>query len=49
VEGIGIDGRLVDIRTTCRETGWEGVWIHLAQNGDQWQAIVNIIMNFLFP
>jgi hypothetical protein len=30
-----------------REIVWEGVdWIHLAQNGDQWQALVNTIINF---
>jgi len=29
-----------------RENGWEGVdWIHLAQDRDQWQALVNIVMN----
>jgi len=25
---------------------WEGVmWTHLAQNGEQWQALVNTVMN----
>jgi hypothetical protein len=29
-----------------REVGWEGVdWIHLAENRDQWRAIVNMVMN----
>jgi hypothetical protein len=29
-----------------RKIGWEGVdWIHLAQDMDQWWAIVNMIMN----
>jgi hypothetical protein len=33
-----------------RETGWEGVdWIHLAQDTDQWQAVVNTVMNFQVP
>jgi hypothetical protein len=32
------------------ETGWEGVdWIHLAQDRDQWQALVNTVMNVGFP
>jgi hypothetical protein len=29
-----------------RETGWKDVyWIHLAQNRDQREALVNMIMN----
>jgi hypothetical protein len=28
------------------EAGWEAVdWSHLTQDRDQWQALVNIIMN----
>jgi hypothetical protein len=30
------------------EIAWEGVeWIHLAQDRDQWQAVVNTVMNCL--
>jgi hypothetical protein len=37
---------LMDIR----ETGWEGVdWIHLVQDRDQWQTLVNMIINFQVP
>jgi len=33
-----------------RETGWEGVdWMHLAQNRDQWQELVNMVMNLWVP
>jgi hypothetical protein len=33
-----------------REIGLEGVdWIHLAQDRDQWQALVNTVMNLLVP
>jgi len=29
-----------------KEIGWEGVkWIHQAQGRDQWQALVNSVMN----
>jgi len=29
-----------------REEGWEGVdWIHLDQDTDQWQAVVNTVTN----
>jgi hypothetical protein len=31
-----------------REIGWDGMdWIDLAQERDQWRALVNIVMNFL--
>jgi hypothetical protein len=35
-----------DISMDLGETGWEGVeWMHLAQDRDQWQAVVNTVMN----
>jgi len=38
------------IRMDFRKIGWEGVdWMHLAQNGDQWQAVVYTIMNLRDP
>jgi hypothetical protein len=34
------------IKTDLREIGWKGVeWIHLAQDGDRWRAVVNAVMN----
>jgi hypothetical protein len=31
-----------------KDVGWEGVgWIHLAYYIDQWQAVMNIVMNHL--
>jgi len=36
----------VSIGMILREVGWEVVdWIHLAQDRDQWQALVNMIIN----
>jgi hypothetical protein len=33
-----------------REIRWKGMdWIHLAQNRDQWQALVNTVMNHQVP
>jgi hypothetical protein len=35
-----------NIRMGLGETGWEGLdWIHLAQDSDQWLAVVNTVMN----
>jgi hypothetical protein len=32
------------------EKGWEDVdWIHLAQDRDQWWALVNTVMNLQVP
>jgi hypothetical protein len=39
-----------NIRMNLREIGWEGVdWIHLAQDRDQWWALVNMVMNLWVP
>jgi hypothetical protein len=33
-----------------REIGWDGMeWIHLAQDSDQWRALVNTVMNLRVP
>jgi len=33
-----------------REVGWEVVdWRHLAQDEDQWQTLVNTVMNLQVP
>jgi hypothetical protein len=37
-------------RTDLGEIGWEDVdWIHLAQDRNQWQALVNTVINFWVP
>jgi hypothetical protein len=39
-----------NIRTDLREIVWEGVdWIRLAQDRDQWWAVVNTVMNLGVP
>jgi hypothetical protein len=40
--------RWVDnIKIDLREIGWDGMdWIDLAQDRNQWRALVNIVMNF---
>jgi hypothetical protein len=36
------------VRMNLREIGWESAdWIQLAQDRDQWQAVVNTVMNLL--
>jgi hypothetical protein len=48
-EELGIDGRVI-IRMVLREAGLQGVyWIHLAHDGVQWRAVVNMAMNLRFP
>jgi hypothetical protein len=33
-----------------REIGWGGIdWIHMADDRDQWRALVNTINNLLVP
>jgi hypothetical protein len=40
--------RWVDsIKMDLREIGWDGMdWINLAQDRDQWRALVNTVMKF---
>jgi hypothetical protein len=39
-----------DIKKDIRETGWDGMnWIDLAQDRDQWKALVNTVMNLWVP
>jgi hypothetical protein len=38
------------IRMDLRETEWDAVdWLHLAQDRDQWWALVIMLMNFWVP
>jgi hypothetical protein len=39
-----------NIKMDLRETGWDGMgWIDLAQDRDQWRALVNAVMNLRIP
>jgi hypothetical protein len=43
--------RWVDnIKMDLKEIGWDGVvWIHMAQDRDQWRALVNRVLNLRVP
>jgi hypothetical protein len=43
--------RLVNnIKIILREIGWDGMdWIQLAQDRDQWRALVNTVINLRAP
>jgi hypothetical protein len=44
------DRREGDIRMVSVEIRWEGVeWMHLAEDRDQWQAAVNMVMKLQVP
>jgi hypothetical protein len=39
-----------NIKMDLREIGWGGMdWIDLAQERDQWRALVNMVMNLRVP
>jgi hypothetical protein len=38
------------IKMDLREIGWNGVdWIDMAQDRDQWRAVVNTLLNLRVP
>jgi hypothetical protein len=55
LEGKGPLGRprcrwVDNIKIDFRELGWDGMdWIDLAQDRDQWRAVVNTVMNLRVP
>jgi hypothetical protein len=43
-------GWVENIKMHLREIGWNGIdWINLAQDWDQWKALVNKVMNLRVP
>jgi hypothetical protein len=39
----------INIKICCKGKGWEGMdWIHLAEDGDKWWAVVNVVMILMF-
>jgi hypothetical protein len=39
-----------NIKMDLREMGWDGMdWMDVAENRDQWRALVNAVMNLRVP
>jgi hypothetical protein len=39
-----------DVKMDLRETGWNGIgWINVAQDRDQWRALLSTVVNFRVP
>jgi hypothetical protein len=39
-----------NIKIDLREIGWDGVdWIDMAEDREQWRALVNTVLNFRVP
>jgi hypothetical protein len=48
LEDIGVDGRII-LEWVLEKYGVKIVdWMHLAQDKDQWRALVNTVINFWF-
>jgi hypothetical protein len=41
---------MYNIKMDLRRIGWDGTdWIYVAEDTDQWRALVNTVMNLQFP
>jgi hypothetical protein len=47
---LGRTRHMDSIKMDLREIGWDGVdWIDMAQDRDQWRALVNTVLNLRVP
>jgi hypothetical protein len=49
LEDLSVDGRTI-LKWILKKWEWGGMdFIDLAENRDRWRALVNVVMNLLFP
>ena len=48
LEDIGLRGRII-LKWIFKKMGWGVDWIDLAQDRDEWRAVLNKAMNLVFP
>jgi len=49
LEDLGVD-RSIMLKWFLKEIMYENMdWVHLAQDGDKWRAVVNMVVNFQVP
>jgi hypothetical protein len=49
LEGLGVD-RSIMLKWFLKEIMYKNKdWVHLAQDGDKWRAVMNMVVNFQVP